>query len=243
MFLHNPANKVFDSFSGIARLRMVGHITNMSYTINELRDLVDRHRGTLPHGAAVPGLRLQHAAAPNPRINTIYRPSLCLLAQGSKQVFLGDEVFAYDSSQYLIVTVDLPVTGCIVEASRECPYLGISLDLDPELIADLLLEIPAEDDDAPAVSGLTVSHLDEDLLDAAVRLLQLLDRPDDTAIMAPLIKREIHYRLLRGEQGTILRSVLTADSHLSRISRAIEWIRLHYEEPVSISELATQASM
>jgi AraC-like DNA-binding protein len=213
----------------------------MDYSLDTLRSLISRHWKR--QRAGIPGLRLHGATAPNPRINTIYRPSLCLVAQGRKQVLLNDRVFAYDPSQYLIVTVDLPVTGCIVHAGPQRPYLGLGLDLDPALIADLLLALPADETDSRPAPGLAVSRLDDDLLDAMARLLQLLDRPADVAVMAPIIKREIHYRLLRGDQGAVIRSLATADSRLSRLGRVIEWIRAHYDEAVSIDELADKANM
>lgn len=215
----------------------------MTCSVDDLRDLISRHCQERQEHAAIPGLQLHHADAPNPRINTIYRPSLCLIAQGRKQVLLNERVFEYDPSQYLIVTVDLPVTGCIVHASPERPYLGLSLDLDPMLIADLLLEMAADEPDPSPASGLAVSLLDEDILGSVVRLLQVLDRPADAAVMRPLIMREIHYRLLRGTQGGIIRSIATTDSRLARIGRVAEWLRLHHAEAAHVHELAERANM
>lgn len=173
----------------------------------------------------------------------MYRPSLCLVAQGRKQVLLSDRIFAYDVNQYLIVSVDLPVTGCIVQASTQRPYLGLSLDLDPALVADLLLVGGGGGREVSPGPGLAIGRLDEDMRSAVLRLLRLLDRPDDAAVMAPIITREIHYRLLRAEQGAMLRDIATADSRLARIGQVIEWIRRHHAETFHVDELAQRANM
>lgn len=243
MFLHNPAKLRREAVLRVAQAGTAGHITTMTTTVDELCDLISRHSQDPPQHAGIPGLACHRAVAPNPQVNTIYRPSLCLIAQGRKQVLLSDRTFEYDPSQYLIVTVDLPVTGCIVHASPERPYLGLSLDLDPVLVADLLLELPADESGASPAYGLAVSKLDDDLLGSVLRLLQLLDRPTDAAVMTPIIKREIHYRLLRGGQSAVIRSIATADSRLSRIGRVADWLRLHYAEAANIHQLAGRANM
>ena len=215
----------------------------MQKPFDELRSLIDRHCKTRRHDTALPGLTLFRAEEASPQDNTIYRPTLCIVAQGRKQVLLADRTFEYEPGQFLIVTVDLPVTGCIVEASRDRPYLSLSLDLDPARIADLLLELPSEPPRQIAPVALAVSDLGDDLLDGVVRLLRLLDRPDEAAVLRPLIDREILYRLLRGEQGALLRQVATAGSHVSQIGKVADWIRTHYAEPTTIDALAADAGM
>ena len=209
--------------------------------MDAIRDLIDRHCRVTGQVTPVAGLRLYRAEAPSPQVSTLYRPTLCLVAQGRKQVVLGDSLYEFDPSKYLIVTVDLPVTGCVVEASQPRPYLGLSLDLDPGRVAELLLDnAPPSPDSQGAIA---VTSLGPDLLDPMTRLLRLLDHPDDVPVLAPLIEREIHYRLLQGGQGALLRQAATAGSHLSRIGQAADWIRLHYAEPASIEALAEQAGM
>ncbi len=209
--------------------------------MDAIRDLIDRHCRAARQDTPVTGLRLYRAEGPSPQVSTLYRPTLCLVAQGRKQVVLGDLLYEFDLSKYLIVTVDLPVTGCVVEASRARPYLGLSLDLDPGRVAELLLgDAPPTPDSQGAIA---VTPLGADLLDPMTRLLRLLDRPEDVPVLAPLIEREIHYRLLQGEQGVLLRQAATAGSFLSRIGQAADWIRLHYAEPVSVEALAEQAGM
>lgn len=209
--------------------------------MDAIRHLIDRHCRTARQDTPVTGLRLYRVEAPSPQVSTLYRPTLCLVAQGRKQVVLGDRFYEFDPSKYLIVTVDLPVTGCVVEASQARPYLGLSLDLDPGRIAELLLG------SAPPLPGsqgaIAVTPLGGDLLDPMTRLLRLLDRQEDVPVLAPLIEREIYYRLLQGEQGALLRQAATAGSSLSRIGQAADWIRLHYAEPISVEALAEQVGM
>lgn len=233
----------FRSYRGVVPSGDSRHIMSMHYSVADLRELIGRHCTNPRHSAVLPGLRLHNAGMPNPGVNTIYRPSLCLIAQGHKQVLLNDHVFAYSPSQYLIVTMDLPVTGCILHATPQRPYLGLSFDLQPELIAELLLDFAAQAFDSSLTPGLAVSQLDEDLLSCVVRLLQLLDRPDDEPVLGPIIRREIHYRLLQGEQSAAIRSIATTDSRLARIGRVAQWLRLHYDEPVNVHDLAKQANM
>lgn len=216
----------------------------MNDRMDEVCRLIRQHCRARRQGTALPGLTLFRVDEPIPGVATIYRPTLCLVAQGRKHVVLGRRVFHYDPSKYLIVTVDLPVTGCIVEASLARPYLGLTFDLDPTYIADLLLEQAAGAADPPTSrSALAVGELSDDLLDATVRLLRLLDSPNDIAALAPLIGRELHYRLLKSDQGFLLRQVATAGSHVSQIGRAADWIRSHYATPVSIETLADRCGM
>ncbi len=216
----------------------------MRQPMDRIRASIARHGHPGRQATAIDGLTLYHAQHANRPVNTIYRPTLCIVVQGRKQVVLGDRIFAYDASKYLVVTVDLPVSGCIVEASPETPYLGASLDLDPALLADLLISLPrAASCREQRSTAMAVSALGEELLDPLARLLAMLDSPNDIAVMAPLIEREIYYRLLQGEQGALLRQVATAGSHLSQIARAIDWIRVNYAEATSIEDLAAHAGM
>jgi AraC-like DNA-binding protein len=159
---------------------------------------------------------------------------------------LGERVFNYGAGQYLIVSVDLPVISRVIEASGKQPYLGVAIMLDPAAIARLLLEttagerIPADPDDA---LGLGVSDAPPELLDAVLRLLRLLDRPKDVAVLKPMIEREILWRLIGGAQGALVRQIGLADSALCHIRRAITLIRNRYAEPLRVEELAAVAGM
>jgi AraC-like DNA-binding protein len=157
---------------------------------------------------------------------------------------LGGERYRYDASRYLLASVGLPVVSHIVEASKELPYLAVRLVLDTATLSSALLDSGllasrGEED----MKGLAVSALDADLLDALVRLLRLLDAPDDLAALAPLIKRELVYRLLLGEQGGRLRQFAAAGGRAHRIARAIEQLRGHRGKPLRVDRLAKEAGM
>jgi AraC-like DNA-binding protein len=170
-------------------------------------------------------------------------PVLAVVAQGAKRALLGDKVFEYGAGQFLVVSVDLPIAGHVCRASPELPYLCAALTLKPTAIATLLLEMESSERPAIEPPGLAVSDAPEELLDSVVRMLRLLDRPGDAAVMGPMIEREILWRLLNGEQGSMVRQIGLADSRLSQISRVIRWIRAHPAQPVRIDELAEMAAM
>jgi AraC-like DNA-binding protein len=200
-----------------------------------------REDGTLE---AVPGLFLYRASAPTGPHYGVNQPSFCVIAQGSKEVLLGGERYRYDEFRYLLVSVGVPVVSHIVQASKERPYLAVRLVLDPAIIASVILETGllasrTEDD----LKALAVSRLDTDLLDAVVRLVRLLDTPDDLGALAPLVTREIIYRLLLGEQGGRLRQIAAVDGRAHRIARAIAQLREHRGKPLRIAGLARQFGM
>lgn len=173
---------------------------------------------------------------------TATEPLLIVMAQGGKRILLGDRVFEYRAGQFLVVTTELPVTGHFI-ASPSCPSLAMSIQLRPAVIAPLLLKIPANRWTPATEPSITTGEADAELLDAVVRLLRLLDRPSDAAVLAPLIEQEILWRMLTGPHGGMIRQVGLADSALSHVSRAIQWIRDNYAEPMRIEELAQLTSM
>ncbi|MES2739367.1 MAG: AraC family transcriptional regulator [Pseudomonadota bacterium] len=210
---------------------------------DQLCQSIARHCGGGRQTTAIAGLSLFRSETPGAPVNALYRPTLCVVAQGRKQVLLGERIVEYNASKYLIVTVDVPVRGCILEASAARPLLSLTLDLDVGRLAGLLLTMPAARPAPRPVGAMTVSAMHEALADPLLRLLKLLDHPADAAVLAPLIEQEIYYRLLQGEQGALLRHVATAGSHLARIGLATSWIRAHYAEPVGIDALAALAHM
>lgn len=190
----------------------------------------------------VPRLSLIRADEPTVPIPAVYEASLCLIAQGSKRVSLGDHSVVYDPSKYLLVSVDLPLVGHVIEASPDAPYLCCKFDLDLAALADLMIaeNIPAKTCD---LGVLAVYPSDLDLVDAACRLVSLLDRPTSVPTLAPLIEREILYRLLTGPHGPLLRHMAVADSHLGQVSRAIGVIRGGYQRQLRIDDIAAAAGM
>ncbi|QKD05326.1 AraC family transcriptional regulator [Mesorhizobium loti] len=210
----------------------------------ELRELIAR-RAT-PDGAphsVLPGLTLLSASAPTSPIPEIAEPTFALVVQGAKRIGLGGQVFQYGVGQYLIVSVDLPLEANVVDATADVPFLGLGFALRPEAIANLLLEAGTSPMGRTDPPGIAVSHLTSDLLDPVIRLLRLLDRPADVAVLASAIEREILWRLIEATPGAMIRQIGIADSRMSQIGRAIRWLRGNFAEPVRIEVLAQVASM
>lgn len=211
--------------------------------LEELRRLISRHAGSAPSGMTTSGIRVVSSEAPTELAHHVMEPTLAVIAQGAKRAVLGDKVFEYGAGQYLVVSVDLPIAGHVYQASRKLPYLATGLALKPAAIAALLLEMAESDRPAPEPAGFGVSDAPAELLESVVRMLRLLDRPRDAAVLGPMLEREILWWLLNGEQGAMVRQIGLADSRLSQISRAIRWIRLHHAKPFRIEELAAMAAM
>ena len=193
---------------------------------------------------ALPGVTLIRASTPTLPMPVVYEPTVCFVAQGRKRALLGTAVYDYDPAHHLIASVGLPVVGAVTAASPAAPYLSLQLDLDPRELAELALDHPAPaPGDAAAPPGLTLGTTPPTLLDAATRLIALLDTPADAAALAPLVRREIHYRLLAAPEGAALRQLAQADTRLSQIGRAIRWIRDHYRERCPVDEAAAVAAL
>lgn len=193
---------------------------------------------------AVPGLGLFKRTAPTEPITGMYEPSLCLVAQGAKRVRLGDDTYVYDAQHYLITSVHLPTVVQVTEASPEKPYLGLRLTFDlaelAQLMADSRLPAPRrQQTDRGMATGATSAAL----INACVRLIDLLATPEDIPILAPVIQREILYRLLTGDQGARLRQIGVAGSQSQQIARAIDWLKGNYARPLRIDDLAEKARM
>ncbi|WP_275976822.1 AraC family transcriptional regulator [Polyangium aurulentum] len=196
------------------------------------------------HATAIERLSLIRISQPNAPLHVLHEPALCIIAQGGKRVMLAEEVYHYDASRYLVASVDLPITGQVVEASPEVPYLCFRLDLDPGEIAALILEAgPPVPPPQRATRGLFLSEATSSMLDAAARLVRLLDAPEDIPALAPLATREIAYRLLRSDEGWRLRQIATPDTQAQRIARAINWLKVHFAEPLRIEDLAREVHM
>lgn len=193
---------------------------------------------------ALPGLRIWRTSRPSETLYGASRPSFCVIAQGAKEVYVGDKRYIYNAHQYLVATMELPITARIVEASQDSPYLAFVLDLDPGLVASVMAEagmpVPADQGDARAV---VVSALDADLLESALRLVRLIDAPDVSRVLLPLVKREIALRLLLGEQGDRLRHMPTLGANSHSIARAIELLREQFDRPLRIDGVAKEVGM
>jgi len=193
---------------------------------------------------AIPGLTLHRRDEAPPPVSIMYEPRICMVAQGAKRVLLGDDTYVYDEHHFLITSVDLPTVVQIIKASREKPYLGLVLKIDQREISQLMVDsnLPLP---RPQQSnrGMATGEVTLPLVATFQRLIDLLDEPEDTPILAPIIQREIFYRLLVGDQGTRLRQMASAGSQCQQIAKAIDWLKGHFTGPLRIDDLATQVNM
>src|SRR3984957_781566 len=196
------------------------------------------------HQSPVESLSLIRNSVPTVCMPTVYQPCLGIVVQGRKRALLNDEVFHYDALNYLVVSVTLPGMGQVLEATPEHPYLSLRLNLDLEEIARLGLELGDRGPSPTAADrGLFVARLDEPLLDAVLRMVKLLDTPEDIDVLAPVVQREIYYRVLRGELGYRLVDLAQTEGGNHRVVRAIEWLKQHYAVTLRIEELAEAVHM
>lgn len=185
-----------------------------------------------------------HRSSTLKRLHSVSNPAFCVIAQGSKEIFLGNERYQYDPAYYLLVTAELPVVSQVIEASQERPYLSLRLDLDPTLVGSVMVDsghtAPPSDAEVRAID---VSALDTSLLDAVVRLVRLIDSPTEARVLAPLVTREIIYRLLMGEQANRLRHIAVVGGYTSPIARAIEQLRKNFDQSIRIDDVARELGM
>jgi AraC-like DNA-binding protein len=193
---------------------------------------------------AIPGLSLFQRNEPTQPESRMYEPRICLIAQGAKRVLLGDDTYVYGERHFLITSVNLPTVVQITKASREKPCLGLILKLDQREISQLMVDsnLPLS---RPQQSsrGMATGEVTLPLLTAFQRLVDLLAEPKDIPILAPIIQREIFYRLLVGDQGARLRQIASAGSQSQQIARAIDWLKDNFTRPLRIDDLATQVNM
>ncbi len=212
--------------------------------LDELRDLIKRHSTKALTPTAVPGLVvMRRDRVSTCEVQGVYVPMVCVVAQGAKQVIVGSSTLRYDSSNYLISSVDLPVSGRITKASPQSPYLALGLELDLHTVASVLATLPPRQAEPSTPRAIAVHPQTRELLEVFARLLRLLDHPEDIAPLAPLIVREIFYRLLTAEHGAMLRQIVLEESRSAQILRVIQWIRQNYALPLQIDKLARLANM
>ena len=224
---------------------MRNHDTTAS-KCQELATLVSRHIGSRGNGTYktdISQLKIQKCSTPA-SLRSVWKPVLGIVVQGKKEVFLGKEIYCYSAGQYLVVSVDLPLSGFVLEATVDKPYLGFMLSLDPVQLCDMITEIRSNAPRAKdSLRGLFVSTADAPLLDCAIRLVKLLDTPQDIPMLAPIITREIYYRLLIGEQAEVVRQIATPGSNMQRIAEVITLIKTNFIQQMRVDDLARQASM
>lgn len=190
----------------------------------------------------LPRVGLVRSSSPTEPIHTLYPPSLCLVAQGRKQVTIGGRAIVYDASSLLVVGIDLPVMGAVISASEDEPFLCLRLEFDRTVLGNVLAAWPDATPSPPA-EALGNSAATPELFDAAVRLLALLEPGQDAEHLAPLIEQEVLHRLLAGPQGPLLRQIAAGEGRLGQIDRAVRYIRASYRDAFSVDDLAAIAGM
>ncbi len=212
----------------------------------ELAALVDRYtdgRGNGAHATAIDPLVFMRECNPSTAMHGISEPLLAIVVQGKKEGVLNEETYQYGVAQYLVVSVDLPLSGCVVEATPDQPYLGFKLKLDPVQLCDIIAQTNLSIGKQESVRGWFVSDAAPPLIDCAIRLTHLLDTPQDIPFLAPMIIRELYYRLLLGEQGEAVRQIATSGSNMQRVAEVIKQIKADFTKPLRVEDLAEQANM
>jgi AraC-like DNA-binding protein len=192
----------------------------------------------------IPGLSFFRREQPTPPISGMYVPGICLAVQGAKRVLIGKEAYVYGARRYLITSVDIPSFAQIIRASPQEPYLGLRLRFDLHEISQLMTDrhLPPPLAQPPS-RGLATGEMTMPLLSAFQRLIDLLADPQDIPILAPVIQREISYRLLVGDQGAHLRQMATVGSRSYRVAQAIDWLKSNFARPFRVDDLASRVSM
>jgi len=213
----------------------------------ELRALVQRHAVPACR-ELLPNLTLWSSNGPTPQTPVIYEPMLYFTVQGIKRMSVGERQLEHRPGTFLLASIDVPVVCTVIDCSPERPYLGLAFRLDRAAVAALLLDLPPRpervlDAAQEELEPMTISPSTRAMEDALLRLVRLVEAPDDVPLLAPMIERELLYRALQSEHGTVLRQFARADSRLSQIQRAVEWIRAHLEEPIAVETLAGVAAM
>ncbi len=214
--------------------------------IDALGEIVARFSGRDDgiHATEIPGVNCIRLSELNARLPSVYTPCICVIVQGRKRVLLEKEVYEYRPSQYLAVSVDVPVIGEVTEGSRKKPYLCLQIELDRLELAQLLVQTRTPlDRKATVRRGIFVADVDSLLSDCALRLARLLDTPQEIPVLAPMIKREIYYRLLSSPYGQSIAQLAQTGSHTQRIAAAIKQLKADYAKPIRIEALANRVGM
>jgi AraC-like DNA-binding protein len=212
----------------------------------ELATLVERHTNGKENGVyatAIKQLEFMRQSDTSTAMQGVSKPILGIVVQGQKQVLVSEETYQYGVAQYLVVSVDLPLCGFAVEATPAQPYLGFKLSLDPVQLCDIIAQTRPGIGKKESVRGWFISDASPSLIDCALRLTKLLDAPQDIPFLAPMIIREIYYRLLMGEQGEAVRQIATSGSTMQRIAEVIKLIKADFTKPLRVEDLALAANM
>ncbi|TAV50499.1 AraC family transcriptional regulator [Rhizobium leguminosarum] len=214
----------------------------MQTMLEEMRHLT-AHAENRPTETGIPGILMVKGEIPEHKLGAVYEPMVNLILDGSKTLTIAEQDYYYDPASYFVISIDVPATGMVQQAGPDRPYIGVSLSLDPAKVAALLLDLPPQSYQQGQSGGYSVCRMTPELLGAWLRMLQLMERPQDIPALAPAYEREILYRVLQGPQGWMLRDIAAPDSALSRMRLAIRWVREHYAEAVEVEKLAALTAM
>jgi AraC-like DNA-binding protein len=190
----------------------------------------------------IPGLRMMCRDRPSGPMRSMYRPLVCLILQGAKQITAGRTERVYSAGQAVIVGVDIPVVGTVIQASRAQPYLAIAIELDMSIMHSVASQVPgvAANESSPVLSA---EELDEEVLMCTSRLMRLIDHPSATPVLRSAVLQELHYWLLATAYGPTLRSLSAPQGNAQRIATAITHLRKNFHQPITVEALAATVSM
>ena len=214
----------------------------MEKQLNELRALSAKAENRRTE-TGIPRVAMVQGEIPEHQLAAVYDPMVNLILTGSKTMTVGDRTFHYDPATYFVMSVDLPAVGFVHPSSAGEPYLAVSLTLDPTIVAGLIRDLPVKVSTELFGSGFSVAPVNEDFLDAWIRMLRLMERPDEIPALSPAYEREILFRVLQGPLGWMLRDIASPDTALARISVAINWIRQNFAETIRVEALAEMAAL
>ncbi|WP_404339682.1 AraC family transcriptional regulator N-terminal domain-containing protein [Pseudoalteromonas mariniglutinosa] len=211
----------------------------------EIAALVNKFsKGNGVHGSAIAGVNCIKFDTTIEKFSGVYHPSLCIIVQGKKRVLLENEIFQYQPSEFLVASVDLPVIGQIIEATKDKPYLCLQIELDLHELTELAIRVNRGRVSAKTIyPGIFIGDVDDSLADSVLRLVRLLETQRDIEVLSPIIKREIYYRLINGEYGIRIASITQIGSNMQRISAAIKILKTNFSNRVNMEELATEVGM
>jgi AraC-like DNA-binding protein len=214
----------------------------MNNQLIELRALACRAENRRTE-TGIPRVAMVQGKIPEHMLAAVYDPMINLILQGSKAMTVGDRTLRYDPATYFVMSIELPAVGSVHPAASGEPYLAVSLTLDPTVLSTLLADLPKPTGRYENEAGFSVAAVTPELMDAWLRMLRLMDRPEDIAALAPVYEREILYRVLQGPHGWMLREIAAPDTAMARVSLAIQWIRRNFAETIRVETLAQRAAM
>jgi AraC-like DNA-binding protein len=214
----------------------------MEKQLQDLRALASKAENKRTE-TGIPRVAMVQGAIPEHQLAAVYDPMVNLILTGSKTMTVGDRTFHYDPATYFVMSVDLPAVGSVHPSASGEPYLAVSLTLEPTIVAELIRDLPVQVCSNLFGSGFSVAPVNEDFLDAWIRMLRLMERPNEISVLSPVYEREILFRVLQGPLGWMLRDIASPDTALSRISVAINWIRQNFAQTIRVEALAEMAAL